>query len=46
MNSCQTIASGQGMLKTGYPKGPVSQMNQNSAMMAALRKKRDSLKTK
>ena len=46
MNAVQNISSGAGILKTGYPKGPVSQMNQNSPMMAALRKKRDALKTK
>lgn len=46
MNSYQSIGSGAGMLKTGYPKGPVSQMNSNSPMMAALRKKRDAIKAK
>lgn len=46
MNSYQSIQGGAGMLKTGYPSGPVSQMNKNSAMMAALKKKRDALKAK
>jgi len=47
MNQVQGIASGGGILKNAYPqKGPIAQMNQNSPMMAALRKKRDALKTK
>ncbi len=43
MNNYANIQSG-GILKNAYPSGPVSQMNQASPMMAALRKKRDALK--
>ena len=49
MNNFQNIKTGGGILKnnysTGAAKGPVAQMNQNMPMMAALRKKRDALKT-
>ncbi len=48
MNAFANIQN-SGLLKnnysTGAAKGPVAQMNQNSPMMAALRKKRDALKT-
>lgn len=38
-------SNGAGLLKNAYAgKSPISQMNQNSPMMAALRKKRDLLK--
>jgi hypothetical protein len=38
------MSNSGGLLKNFYPnkgKGPIAQMNQNSPMMAALRKKRD-----
>jgi hypothetical protein len=45
MNNPLNATNGQGLLKNAYPgKGPVSQMNQNSPMMKALRMKRDALK--
>lgn len=45
MNNYADTQSSAGILKNAYPSGgPVSQMNQNSPMMAAIRKKRDALK--
>lgn len=39
--------SNTGLLKNAYPgKGPISQMNNSMPMLAALRKKRDAIKTK
>jgi len=35
-----------GALKNFYAKGPVSQLNNSSPMLAAIRKKRDALKTR
>ncbi len=45
MNQPQTAQSGQGMLKTAYT-GKIAGMNQDMPMMAALRSKVNSLKTK
>lgn len=45
MNAPQTVQSGQGMLKDSY-KGPIASMNNDMPMMAALRAKVNSLKTK
>lgn len=42
MNNPLSISNGQGLLKSVYKgKGPVSQMNDNHAMIHVLRKKRD-----
>ncbi len=47
MNDYSNTSNSAGLLKSVYKgTGPVSQMNNNGAMLQALRKKRDMLKVK
>jgi len=44
MNQYQGVESGQGILKDNYKGGIVSQTNDSSPMLAAIRKKRKQAK--